>query len=405
MTRDARQIWRRVGAALPAVALIGGGAALAATGGAPARGPVAEEKPVVTVPDRPLTRSNAPSLPPLPAVTTANGIPAQALEAYQRGAQLVGAADPACGIDWALIAAIGKIESDHGRYAGNGLDASGTVRPGIFGIPLNGSNSTAVVHDSDGGTIDRDPVWDRAVGPMQFIPGTWRTVGVDADGDGVKNPQNLSDAATATAVYLCSGPGDLTQPTDLRSAILRYNQSESYVQQVIAIADGYRRGVSVLPAQALSAEPPLPPPAPPHPPPAPPPPRAPPPPPVRPAAASKRSPQPAAGPVPRGGSGGGSGSGSGTVSTTPTPETTATSPGVVGTVTGTVGTVTGPLSGATRPAPSPTSTPGPTTSTTPVPQPTCTILGVVLVPEGLQGVFGFLIGIGVHMIVCLLFSY
>ncbi len=111
-----------------------------------------------------------------------------------------------------------------------------------------------MVHDSDGGTIDRDPVWDRAVGPMQFIPGTWRTVGVDADGDGVKNPQNLSDAATATAVYLCSGPGDLTQPTDLRSAIMRYNQSEPYVQQVIAIADGYRRGVSVLPAQALSAE-------------------------------------------------------------------------------------------------------------------------------------------------------
>ena len=397
MTRDARQIWRRVGAALPAVALIGGGAALAATGGAPARGPVAEEKPVVTVPDRPLTRSNAPSLPPLPAlaqasaatlpaafapsapsVTTANGIPAQALEAYQRGAQLVGAADPACGIDWALIAAIGKIESDHGRYAGNGLDASGTVRPGIFGIPLNGSNSTAVVHDSDGGTIDRDPVWDRAVGPMQFIPGTWRTVGVDADGDGVKNPQNLSDAATATAVYLCSGPGDLTQPTDLRSAILRYNQSESYVQQVIAIADGYRRGVSVLPAQALSAEqrngsPYLPSGAEPS--------TGPGAPPVRPAAASKRSPQPAAGPVPRGGSGGGSGSGSGTVSTTPTPETTATSPGVVGTVTGTVGTVTGPLSGATRPAPSPTSTPGPTTSTTPVPQPTCTILGVVRVGD------------------------
>lgn len=397
MTRDARQIWRRVGAALPAVALIGGGAALAATGGAPTRGPVAEEKPVVTVPDRPLTRSDAPSLPPLPALpqssaaslpaafapsvpsaATANGIPAQALEAYQRGAQLVGAADPACGIDWALIAAIGKIESDHGRYAGNGLDASGTVRPGIFGIPLNGSNSTAVVHDSDGGVIDRDPVWDRAVGPMQFIPGTWRTVGVDADGDGVKNPQNLSDAATATAVYLCSGPGDLTQPADLRSAILRYNQSEPYVQQVIAIADGYRRGVSVLPAQALSAEqrngsPYLPSGAEPS--------TGPSAPTVRPAAASKRSPQPAAGPAPRGGSGGGSGAGSGS-STTPTPETTATaSPGVVGTVTGTVGSVTGPLTGATTPAPSPTSSPTPTTSTTPAPQPTCTILGVVRVGD------------------------
>lgn len=293
------------------------------------------------------------------------------LAAYQAA---VAAAPPECHLPPALLAAIGQIES--GSAGGRQIGPDHRVNPPIYGPVLDGG-PFAAIRDTDGGLFDGDIVWDRAVGPMQFIPGTWRTVGVDADGDGVKNPQNLSDAATATAVYLCSGPGDLTQPADLRSAILRYNQSEPYVQRVIAIADGYRRGVSVLPAQDLSAEqlngsPYLPsgaglstgPSAPP----------------VRPAAASKRSPQPAAGPAPRGGSGGGSGAGSG--STTPTPETTATaSPGVVGTVTGTAGSVTGPLPGATTPAPSPTRTPTPTTSTTPAPQPTCTILGVVRVGD------------------------
>lgn len=63
--------------------------------------------------------------------TLANGTPAQALAAYQRAAQLLRPADPECRVDWPLVAAIGKVESDHGRYAGNGLDLNGTVRPGI----------------------------------------------------------------------------------------------------------------------------------------------------------------------------------------------------------------------------------------------------------------------------------
>ena len=88
---------------------------------------------------------------------------------------------------------------------------------------------------------------------MQFIPGTWRVAGVDADGDGVKNPQDIVDAATATAVYLCSGPGDLSLPSDLHAAIMRYNASESYVALVTSIAATYRLGVSALPASDLAA--------------------------------------------------------------------------------------------------------------------------------------------------------
>lgn len=387
MTRDVRLTWRTVAGALPAVALIGSGSMLLSTGGAAAEDAAAQSKPVVTVPAAPLTRPGAPVLPPLPPIpgevasslpstapspdvapaVAAAGIPTRALEAYKRAATLVDAADPACGIDWALVAAIGKVESDHGRYAGNGLDEYGTVRPGIYGLPLNGSNNTAIIRDTDGGGLDRDTQWDRAVGPMQFIPGTWRSVGVDADGDGSKNPQNMADAATATAVYLCSGPGDLTQAADLRSAILRYNQSDAYVAQVVAIADGYRRGVTVLPSSdltddQLNADPYLPSGA------------------ANPAAGAAGTPARTATPTPRstattGAPRAGSGSGSGTGGkagpggngSTPTPtSTTSSTTSVTDVVTGVVGGVTKPL----RPSPTSTSSPTPSPSSTSSPSPT-----------------------------------
>ncbi|GAA4360245.1 hypothetical protein GCM10023145_35050 [Angustibacter luteus] len=181
------------------------------------------------------------------------GIPRPALAAYQLAARLVDQADPACHIDWPLVAAIGRVESNHARFGGNALDAQGIARPGIIGLPLNGSNGTARITDTDDGRWDRDTTYDRAVGPMQFIPGTWRIVGADADGDGARNPQDMNDAATATAIYLCSGPGDLRRDSDLYGAIKRYNNSDTYVRTVIAIADAYRHGVAELPAASLPA--------------------------------------------------------------------------------------------------------------------------------------------------------
>jgi hypothetical protein len=265
--RIPRLPWRHVGALLPAVALVGTGAALAMTGGPVGADAVADGGHQISVPGDPVDQGPGFTLPPLPQVpgadptgqpgtqlppeTLANGIPAQALAAYQRAAQLLGAADPECRVDWPLIAALGKVESDHGRYAGSGLDLNGTVRPGIYGLPLDGSDGTALVRDTDRGSLDRDPTYDRAVGPMQFIPGTWRRVGVDANGDGAKDPQNIGDAATAAAVYLCSGPGDLTDDSTLTAAILRYNNSMDYAEQVKSIAEGYRRGYSVIPATPL----------------------------------------------------------------------------------------------------------------------------------------------------------
>jgi membrane-bound lytic murein transglycosylase B len=171
-----------------------------------------------------------------------NGIPAVALAAYQRAAQVIDAADTSCNISWPLIGAIGRVESDHGRYGGNTLTSSGVSKPGIYGIPLDGSNGTARVTDTDAGQYDNDPVFDRAVGPMQFIPSTWAVVGVDGDGDGRRNPQDINDASLATAVYLCSGNDNLSTVAGQRSAVYRYNHSQDYVNLVLSIMQAYAAG-------------------------------------------------------------------------------------------------------------------------------------------------------------------
>jgi hypothetical protein len=173
---------------------------------------------------------------------SSNGIPAPALAAYQRGAQIIDAADKSCNIPWELIAAIGRVESDHGRYGGNTLTEDGVSKPGIYGISLNGKNGTQAINDTDGGQLDKDPVFDRAVGPMQFIPSTWQVVKVDADGDGVRNPQDIDDASLATAVYLCSGTDNLSNRKGQESAIYRYNHSQDYVNLVLRIMEAYSSG-------------------------------------------------------------------------------------------------------------------------------------------------------------------
>jgi hypothetical protein len=188
-----------------------------------------------------------------PVRLDANGIPSVALAAYQRAAGVLDGIKPGCGVDWALLGAIGRVESNHARFGGNVLDASGIARPGIIGIPLDGSQGTARITDTDGGALDRDSVYDRAVGPMQFIPSSWKLAGRDGDGDGDANPQSLTDAVTGAGVLLCSGGTDLRQPGAAYKAVMRYNQSDAYVRTVLSIADAYRRGVTVVPMSALPA--------------------------------------------------------------------------------------------------------------------------------------------------------
>ncbi|WP_343906823.1 lytic transglycosylase domain-containing protein [Nocardioides aquiterrae] len=176
------------------------------------------------------------------ATASTSGIPAAALAAYQRAETVINSADKGCHLSWQLIAAIGRVESDHGRTNGNSLDAQGVARPGIFGPALDGTHGTSRIADTDAGQYDADAKFDRAIGPMQFIPSTWSVVGVDADGDGKRNPQDIDDAALATAVYLCSGDDDLSSASGQRASVYRYNHSQSYVDLVLSIMHAYLQG-------------------------------------------------------------------------------------------------------------------------------------------------------------------
>ena len=188
------------------------------------------------------------------STSSASSIPAAALAAYQRAETVIDSADASCHLTWQLLAAIGRVESDHGRFAGSHLDDLGIASPHILGPVLDGSGGTSVVIDTDGGRLDGDPTFDRAVGPMQFIPSTWALVGVDADGDGQRNPQDINDAALAGAVYLCSGSDDLSTEAGQRVAVYRYNHSERYVDLVLSIAQSYADGDYVsTPNSAVAA--------------------------------------------------------------------------------------------------------------------------------------------------------
>jgi hypothetical protein len=185
---------------------------------------------------------------------SASGIPSAALAAYQRAEAVINAADRSCNVSWQLIAAIGRVESDHGRFGGNVLDDDGVARPGIYGIALDGRRNTQRITDTDAGQYDSDDRFDRAVGPMQFIPSTWSVVGVDGDDDGKRDPQDVDDAALATAVYLCSGDDDLSSEQGQRASVFRYNHSEQYVDLVLAIMRAYLDGdYSSVPTRTTSA--------------------------------------------------------------------------------------------------------------------------------------------------------
>ncbi|HXH79689.1 lytic transglycosylase domain-containing protein [Nocardioides sp.] len=176
------------------------------------------------------------------ATASTSGIPSAALAAYQRAEAVINSADKSCELPWQLIAAIGRVESDHGRFGGNTLSDDGVAQPGIYGIALNGKNNTQNIADTDAGLYDNDTLYDRAVGPMQFIPSTWSVVGVDGDNDGKRNPQDIDDAALASSVYLCSGDDDLSTDQGQRASVYRYNHSNDYVDLVLSIMKAYMAG-------------------------------------------------------------------------------------------------------------------------------------------------------------------
>ncbi len=206
-----------------------------------------------------LTRTSAEVAAPAPAraaaewvdaIARASGIPAPALQGYADATLTLDREDPGCRLGWTTLAGIGAIESGHGTHGGSALDEDGRAFPAIIGPALDGVGFAAIRASELSVALDGDPLWQHAVGPMQFLPDTWERWGADGDVDGREDPQDIDDAALAAGRYLCAGSGDLETADGWHRAVLSYNHDEEYVTAVLARADAYAtasRAASTMP--------------------------------------------------------------------------------------------------------------------------------------------------------------
>ncbi|MDQ6876036.1 MAG: lytic transglycosylase domain-containing protein, partial [Actinomycetota bacterium] len=172
------------------------------------------------------------------------------LAAHQKSAATMARTAPRCRLHWSLLAGIGQVES--GNAHSTNVSANGDTHPSILGPVLDGSAGFAAIADTDQGRYDGNASWDRAVGPMQFIPSSWRHSAQDGNGDGRRNPNNVFDASLASANYLCRGH-DLAVPAELGQAVYSYNHSWDYVRAVLAWTVAFRTGHLILPATSAPA--------------------------------------------------------------------------------------------------------------------------------------------------------
>ncbi|MFJ8473405.1 lytic murein transglycosylase [Kitasatospora sp. NPDC094011] len=323
-----------------------------ASTGIPGTGNPADGGGTVPLPQPPGAQTGLP--PAGPFAATGASLPTTVFAAYRQAETRLAQRSPGCHLPWQLLAAIGQVES--GQANGGQVDASGKTLTPILGPVLDGSQGFAAIPDTDGGRYDGDARWDRAVGPMQFIPSTWAAWGVDATGKGSADPNNIFDAAETAGRYLCADGRDLSVPSQLDQAVLSYNHSAEYLRtvrnwmahygsgQVSTVAD--RPGVPTLPGS---------------------------------------SPSPFLRPSDPTGSTGGTGgtpSGNGGTGTGPTPSVQPTEPAVTPTPTPTAQptdtptpTPTPTSSGSPSPSASPTATPSTTPTPTGSPSPTATPTG------------------------------
>jgi Transglycosylase SLT domain len=120
-------------------------------------------------------------------------------------------------------------------------------RLGARGVPI----LAAINKIETGFGQNQGPSSAGAAGWMQFMPATWAAYGVDADGDGSKDPADPDDALHAAARYLRASGA----PADWHGAIFAYNHAEWYVQQVLAQAEAYAGGIAPVDGGESSCEP------------------------------------------------------------------------------------------------------------------------------------------------------
>ncbi|MGF1431126.1 lytic transglycosylase domain-containing protein [Kitasatospora sp. LaBMicrA B282] len=171
-------------------------------------------------------------------------LPATVFAAYQKAEASIAVTDPGCHLPWQLLAGIGQVES--GQADGGRVDASGTTYTPILGPALDGTSGFAAIVN-DGAAYGVTGAWDRAVGPMQFLPSTWAVWGADGNGDGKADPNNIWDAALAAGHYLCADGRDLSVPAQLDRAILGYNDSADYLATVKAWMVHFQSGAAAVP--------------------------------------------------------------------------------------------------------------------------------------------------------------
>ncbi|WP_110767278.1 lytic transglycosylase domain-containing protein [Mycolicibacterium mucogenicum] len=194
------------------------------------------------------------SPPPASLVMAPGGlrIPPVVLNAYRTAEKIMATNAPGCGISWNLLAGIGRIESGHANSGAT--DARGTALTPILGPVLDGTlaGNEVIVQSISAGRV----TYARALGPMQFLPGTWARYAADAIGDGKPDVQNVYDASLAAARYLCSGGLNLRDPSQVLTAILRYNNSMPYAQNVLGWAKAYVTGIAPVDLPPIVGPPP-----------------------------------------------------------------------------------------------------------------------------------------------------
>jgi membrane-bound lytic murein transglycosylase B len=200
-----------------------------------------DDRLTAVVEDRQLDADRARAL----ALVAGTDLPLVALDAYWRAQRAMAAERPACGLTWWALAGVGRSESNHGRFGLTLLEPDGETSAPIIGRRLDGTGSTRVIIDTDDGLLDGDTEFDRAVGPMQFLPGTWRRNGRDGNNDGVADPHNLYDATLGAAKLLCAGP--MRSKPDMLAGFFRYNRSQAYAERVLARAYGYQLATETVP--------------------------------------------------------------------------------------------------------------------------------------------------------------